>query len=201
MVNFRNLDLGYEQCKDLYDAIKVEGERLLSDLSTVYRGLNAHWKGEDATLHINQIVDVYNGVNEFIKETGNSIVFATKKVVEVQQVRKANGSSGSVGSELATMTEREALSKIEGTMEYSCVPEAKNDLQMLIQVCGEFDSFSNNVKERTSELMENWLDGNERDKVLKNSQDFEALSADFKKYLGETKDALDTAVANLSQIM
>ena len=201
MVNFRNLDLGYDQSKDLYDAIQVEGERLLSDLNTVYNGLNNHWKGEDATLHINQITDVYNGVNEFVKDTGNTIVLATKKIVEVQQVRKANGSSGNVGAELSEVPERESLSKIEGTSEYSCVPEAKEDLQMLIQVCGEFDTFSNNVKERTAELMENWLDGNERSKVVSNAQDFETVSGEFKRYLSETRDALDTAVANLSQIM
>lgn len=201
MVKFNDLDLGYDQCKDLYDTIKTEGERLLSDLNLVYKGLNNHWKGEDATLHINQIVDVYNGVNEFIKDTGNAISFATKKVIEVQNIRKANGSSSVVGSELGTMLEKESLSKIETTAEYSCVPEAKKDLQTLIQVCDEFNIFSNNVETKTEELLENWQDGNERNIVMNNSQDFEKVSTDYMQFLNETRDALEIAVENLSQIM
>ena len=49
--------------------------------------------------------------------------------------------------------------------------------------------------------MNNWREGNERDKVVKNTQDFENLSEEFKKMLAETRNALDIAVANLSQIM
>jgi len=201
MVNFTNLDLGYEQSSELYSVIGSRGEDLLSNLSSLYNGLNNHWKGEDATLHINQIVDVYNGLNTFVKETGNAIADATKRIVEVQQVRKANGSSGEVGSELPNMGEKGTLSKIDGTIEYSCVPEAKGDLQELIQICSIFDEFVEEVRERSDELLHNWLDGNEREKVVNNLKKFEDDAVAYKGFLRESRSALEIATSNLSQIM
>lgn len=201
MVNFRNLDLGYEQCRDLYTAVKSDGENLLTNLKQVYSGLNSHWKGTDATLHINQLVDIHTAVNVFVADTGNAVAYAAQKISEVQAVRRANGSSGAVGEELSKLSEHERLTKVEETDEYSCTPEAKNDYELLVQVCGEFDSFVSTVHEKTEELMGNWIDGNERDKVVKNSSDFESLSDEYKRYLSETKDALDIAVRNLQQIM
>lgn len=201
MVNFRNLDLGYEQCSDLYNAVKQGGESLLANLRTVYMGLNSHWKGTDATLHINQLVDIHTAVNTFVADTGNAVAYAAEKISQVQEVRRANGSSGMVGELLSQLSEQERLQKIEETNEYSCTPEARDDYQNLAQVCTEFDTFVQTVHEKTEDLMNNWIDGNERDKVVKNSQEFENLAEDFKRYLSETRNALDIAVSNLSQIM
>lgn len=201
MVNFANLDLGYEQCRDLYSAVSSRGEELLQNIKTVYNGLNNHWKGTDATLHINQLVDIHTAVNTFVADTANAVAYAAEKIVQVQEVRKANGSAGAVGELLGQLSEQERLSKIGETSEYSCTPEAKEDYQNLVQVCGEFDEFVKTVHEETEDLMNNWREGNERDKVVKNTQDFENLSEEFKKMLAETRSALDIAVANLSQIM
>ena len=178
-----------------------DGESLLENIKTVYNGLNNHWKGTDATLHINQLVDIHTGINTFVADTGNAVAYAAQKILQVQEVRKANGSSGMVGEELSQLSEQERLTKIDETNEYSCTPDAKGDYEMLVEVCTEFDTFVSTVHDRTEELMNNWIDGNEREKVVKNSNEFESLSDEYKRYLSETTSALDIAVSNLSQIM
>lgn len=201
MVNFRNLDLGYEQCRDLYNAVKKDGDKLLLDMKTLYTRLNNHWKGTDATLHINQLVDIHTGINTFVADTGNAVAYAAQEISQVQGVRRANGSSGMVGEELSQCEEQGRLTKIDETDEYSCTPDVKEDYEMLVDVCTEFDTFVSTVHDKTEELMNNWIDGNEREKVVKNSNDFESLSDEYKGYLSETSKALGIAVSNLSKIM
>ncbi len=201
MVNFRNLDLGYEQCRDLYNSVRADGTSLLDNLRVLYNSLNAHWKGTDATLHINQLVDIHTAINTFVAETCNAVAYAADKIVEVQEVRKSNGSAGMVGEQLGDVSEQERLSHVEETSEYYCTPEAKDDYQKLVEVCGEFDKFVTEVHDQTDELMNNWTEGNEREKVVRNSNEFENQSEEFKKHLAETRSALDIAVANMTQIM
>ena len=201
MVDFANLDLGYDQCRDIYTIIKNDGDSLLSDLKVTYDGLCKHWIGTDATNHINHMVDVFEGIDTFVAEVGTDMAFAADKIVEVQQVRRSNGSQGKVGESLQRVERRGAPDKIDDTVEYNCVPEASNDLRMLINVCEAFDQYVNKIKSSSTELLQNWRSGNQRDKVQANINKFEEDSVEFKKVLTETRTALETAIANISSIM
>ena len=200
-VDFTDLDSGYEQCKELYETATRDGERLLENLRRVYNGLNAHWKGTDATLHINKIAEVYNAVNTFIADTCNAVSFAADGIINVQEVRRANGSTGMVGEKLAIVSEKERLNNVEETNEYSCTPEARNDFSLLCEVCEKFVGFAAEVDNEMDALLNNWKEGSERDKVVTNYQNFESSYEDYKNSLEETRSALDTAVQNISQLM
>ena len=201
MVSFQDLDLGYDQCRDIYSLIKNDGTNLLTNIKNVVDGLRTHWKGTDATLHINQLVNVYDGVDTFITEVGNDMSFASKKIVEVQEVRRANGASGKVGEALSSCEKTETPAKVDDTPEYNCMPEASNDLKTLIQIVEQFDSFTTRIKEDSNELLQNWTAGNDRDKVVRNFSKFEEDSVEYKKSIVESRDALEVAVTNMARIM
>ena len=201
MVSFQDLDLGYEQCREIYSLIKNEGANLLSNIKYACDGLRIHWKGTDATLHINQLVSVYDGVDTFVTETGNDMSFATEKIIEVQEVRRANGASGRVGDPLSKVERSETPAKVDDTSEYYCMPEASNELKLLIQICEQFDTFTDRIRTSSNEMLQNWTSGNERDKVVRNFSKFEEDSVEYKRLITESKDALEKAIANMSRIM
>ena len=161
-----------------------------------------HWQGEDATLHINGLVKVYNGLTQFVTSTLSDTSYATDKIVEVQEVRKANGLSAMVGSLLPKDgASFETKSEIEGTAQYNCEPAAKDDYEKLVQICTDFESFASTVNKDSDEFMQNWTDGNQRANVKANFEEFTNSSDAYKKILSECRDALSIAVSNVSTIM
>ena len=202
MLKFNNLDQGYEQCNELYSSIKGKGTELLGDLNLVVTGLKEHWKGSDATLHINRLVDIHASVNTFVKDTGNLIAYAANQVVEVQEVRRANGASANVGSRLEQLSEQEGLIKAEETAEYYCTSDARNDYEKLVEVKNKFSTFTETVLSQGRTLMTNWIDGNGRNDVNNNLNNFETISEEFKNHIEDARSNLETAIIeNLSQIM
>ena len=52
-----NLDLGYEQCKEINSFSLSTGDDLLNNLSSNIANLKSHWVGTDATAHINNLIN------------------------------------------------------------------------------------------------------------------------------------------------
>lgn len=200
-INVNNLDLGYEQCEGLNTLSKNSGEVLLNRLSTNVANLKVHWVGEDATLHINNLIRVYNSLGALLTDAIAVTSSAGDKIIAIQRVRSANGSSGMVGAELPKAAPNIiTIAQAEPTDKYYCDPAARNDYNELDSICGAYETFVNDFKTRAGELMANWTAGANREGAKALFDQFAENTDTYKKYLTDAKENLATAVSNLSQL-
>ncbi len=200
-IDVKNLDLGYEQCEGLHTLARISGEQLLAKLSANIGSLKVHWIGQDATLHINNLIRVYTSLGSLLTDAIRVTSTAGDRIIAIQRVRNANGSGSVIGSELSKDAPNvNTIAQAEPTDRYFCDPAAQSDYNDLASICAEYENFVNDFKTRADELMANWMTGANREGAKALFDEFANNTDTYKKYLTDAKGNLETAVRNLSQL-
>ena len=200
-INVNNLDLGYNQCEELNTLVKTSGEKLISELGSDINNLKVHWKGSDATKHINNLVKVYDALVAIVTDAKAVTADAGNKIIAIQEVRRSNGGAGTVGAMLSNNApDASAIQPAEETTEYYCDPAARSDYNQLVQICSDFVTFKNQFQSQKDELLSNWTAGANREQAVNNFNEFESNTDTYNKYLTDAKDNLEIAVSNLGQL-
>lgn len=200
-INVRDLDLGYSQCEELNNLSKNSGTNLINNLSTDINNLKAHWKGTDATVHINNLIKVYDALVALVTDAKVITCNSGSAISTIQEVRRSNGGSGNIGGPLdGNAPDVTSLPIVESTSEYFCDPSARTDYTLLEQICSDYSSFINNFRSQKDALMSNWTAGANRENAVKVFDEFDSNSETYNKYLTDAKENLEIAVSNLSQL-
>lgn len=200
-IQVTNLDQGYTQCEELNTLVSTTGTKLLGDLGTDITNLKAHWKGNDATVHINNLITVYEGLVSTITSAKQITAAAGSQMIAIQQVRQANGGSGSIGSELsASAPESNTYTRNEETLEYYCDPAARGDLSLLEEICNTFNTFKSQFVSDKDALMSNWTAGANHEEAVSCFNNFIENADTFYSYLTNAKENLSTAVSNIAAL-
>ena len=202
MISVNNLDLGYEQCSNIHRLANESGANLINNLASTIGSLKQHWKGSDATEHINNIIIVHDALVALVTDAVAVTSTAGKSIVAMQQVRSANGGGGLVGDELSNAApSATTIAKADATTEYFVDPASTADYAALQQECKDYNTFITNFKSEKDNLMNNWTDGANRAEAVARFAEFEQNSETYNKYLTAAEENLGTAVSNISQIM
>lgn len=200
-INVRDLDLGYTQCEDLNTLSKTSGENLINSLATNVTNLKVHWKGSDATVHINNLIKVYNALVALVTDAKGVTAAAGNAIIAIQEVRRSNGGPGNVGSTLpGNAPDAQSLPNAEETVEYYCDPSTGSDYTQLEQICTDYTTFVTNFRSQKDALMSNWTAGANREQAVNNFNEFESNSETYNKYLVDARENLSIAVSNLKQL-
>lgn len=200
-INVNNLDLGYQQCDELNTLSRTSGENLINNLGSDINNLKVHWKGNDATTHINNLIKVYNALIAVVADAKAITSAAGSAMSAIQEVRRANGGSGSVGSLLPKEAPDSApISNVDETTEYYCDPSARADYIQLIQICTDFVNFKDQFVSQKDTLMSNWTAGANREQAVSAFNDFESNATNYNTYLTGARDNLEIAVNNIAKL-
>lgn len=197
-----NLDGAYTTLSNLNALASGEGTTMETKLKNVISNLQLHWKGNDATVHINNLMDVCSGLDDII----NSVMMVAHNVsipiVNAQTIRNSNGGMGDIGTVIPYNQQAPlTFQKLESTTEYYVDPVgAPKDYFELCDVCTTFTGFCNKFSQYREELMNNWISGTNRDKAVSDFTEFESNVLSYTKKINEAKDNLGTATSNLKQI-
>ena len=203
MVDFNDLDLGYEQVVGIHSYITNEGESLATRINGNIDKLTNDWVAEDATLHINNIIDVYNKLVKFIKACVAVLADATEKIIQVQETRESNGATSSmVGGKVSrevdlTGDKAEITKSVKYTTEVSIL---RADFEELNNLTEEFKIFSERVEKEGDDLMQNWLAGNGRTETKEELESFKTVSKESHVKMTEACEKLELAVNNIENI-
>ena len=203
MVDFNDLDLGYEQVVGIHSYITNEGESLATRINGNIDKLTNDWVAEDATLHINNIIDVYNKLVKFIKASVAVLADATEKIIQVQETRESNGATSSmVGGKVSrevdlTGDKAEITKSVKYTTEVSIL---RADFEELNNLTEEFKIFSERVEKEGDDLMQNWLAGNGRTETKEELESFKTVSKESHVKMTEACEKLELAVNNIENI-
>lgn len=200
-INVRDLDLGFTQCEDLNNLSKNSGTELINDLGTNINNLKVHWKGTDATEHVNNLIKVYEALIALVTDAKAITDFAGGRIRAIQEVRRANGGSGNVGGALdGTAPDASGLPAVEPTNEYFCDPSSKSDYDLLDKICTDYSNFINKFSSQKDALMSNWTAGANRENAVKVFDEFSTNSSKYNQLLSNAKENLRIAVSNISKL-
>lgn len=203
MVDFNDLDLGYEQVVAIHNYITNTGSEIATRLNGNIDKLANDWVAEDATLHINNLIDVHNKLVKFIKSSVEALSIATEKIVEVQETRESNGArsamvGGKVSRDLDIAGDK---AEISTSVKYtSDVAALRGDYDELGQLIEEFRLFADKVNQSNEELMSNWIAGNRREETKQELESFKVIAAEAKEKMNNAYDKLGTATTNIENI-
>ena len=200
-IQVSNLNEGYNQCEGLNSLVSSTGESLISNLETNINNLKVHWIGSDATVHINNLIQVHDALVALISDAKSTTSDAGNKIIAIQEVRSANGGGGSIGSPLSSAAPNSSsIAQCESTEEYYVDPSASSDYTMLQEECTSFTTFISDFKAKKEALLQNWTAGANREQAVANFNEFEGNAETYNKYLTEARDNLGIAVSNLNQL-
>ena len=211
MLDFTDLDLGYEQVVHIHHLISGEGVAIAQRINTNIDKLTDDWVSEDATVQINNLINVYNKLVQFIKTSTVVLSEATQRVVEVMELRVDNGSKGSfVGGNVSEDTDLSGdKSTITTSSSYTTdVNVLKQDFEQLKSLTEEFDSFSNKVNEESHALLgdsaedssANWRSGNHRKETADQMAEFKKIASEGIEKLTEACEMLKIAITNIESV-
>ncbi len=195
------LDDAYEQCSGLVGLINGDGANLLSSLASTIADLKKDWIGNDATVHINGLIDVHKNMYNILADAKESVAYAASRVIAMQETRNKNGGAGNIGATIDGKTpELEPIPTLEQTEIYKVFPEANNDLNELKDECTRFESFVVKFLEQKDDLMSNWQEGALREKAETAFNTLESNYGTYKKIMTSARDNLEIAINNLKEV-
>ena len=202
MIRVKNLDEAHAQTTKLFDTENKDGIELLNQLDKLIAGLKEHWIGEDGTNHINRLIEIHDRLQKYVQATLASTRGAMISVVNLQEVRRANGGGGQVGDvKQANEDFIKNISRVETTAEYYIDPAIKEDYKLLEEVEERLKAFDSTVKVQKDELMENWISGSDREEVQGTFDEIETLGQEAERVVAEVKQELSTSISNAEQLM
>jgi len=144
-----DLDGAYETLSDLYLLATSDGGKLETSLKNIITNLEGHWKGNDATIHINNLIDVCKGLNALINNVKYVAHNVSMPIVKAQTIRNSNGGRGNVGEVISYNEEAPLIfAQLEPTNEYYVDPVGTPaDYNELSDVCDLFTVFCNKFHE------------------------------------------------------
>ena len=198
----KDLDACYEVLKNLFLLSKNEGDKVESGLKSIITNLQQHWKGNDATIHINNLMDVCKKMNDILNSVKSVSHNVSIPIVKAQTIRNSNGGSGDVG-ELIPLAEEAPLvfNTLDSTAEYFVDPiGAPADYDELCEVTDTFAIFCNKFNEYKDALFDNWVSGSDRERAVNDFEEFETNVTTYTSKLNNAKNNLETAITNLKDI-
>lgn len=198
-IRVTNLDLGYDQCKGLNDLANRSGQSLMNELKDNVGKLKIHWVGNDAMVHINNLVDLYRFLGELVSGAMSVTSTAAESMIRLQSIRQANGGMGEIGNRLPMDITTSLLSNVNSTTEYYVEPAALNDLNDLEKIYDSYKEFISNFNSKKDELFSNWTMGADIDKAKSRFEEFSNISVKYDGYLADAIENLRKACNNIAK--
>ena len=202
MIRVKDLDGGYQTVSELIRVEESKGAKVVTDLADLIAQLREHWIGNDATENLNELMGVHDKLQDFLVYGLDTSTDAQEKMVEMQEVRRANGGAGLVGDVKKVSKEFVSeITRLDKTAEFYCDPAARQDYETLKGIKANFTEFKNEFLTIKDELMRNWESGNNRDEANQKFSEFEEMGTEFENIMKKTEEQLGTVIQNTDKIM
>lgn len=198
LIDARDLVTAYNQCKHLNDFLREKGNDLLLSLHDTIKNLKSHWVSSDGTIHINNLINLYDYLGRLIEASLVVASTAGNSVVKIQELNRMNGGFGDVGIHFSPNFIYRRIAFAEQTSRYFVAPQALKDKNDLYTICSSYNSLITSIKNQTDDLFANWLTGANKEKIQSEFNDVFVLSDKYKSILELAYNNLDKATTNIT---
>ena len=191
------------QAEEMFNITNTTGRELINSFSTTIENLKSHSKGSDAVANLTDLSRVYTAVTDLVKNLQVIIVNVNNsEVIPLQKHIVASGGSCTVGSELAaTLNVDSIISVPTESLESWTDPAIIADAETFTNFPTTFENFINTLNESKNILLNNWLEGANRDQVVSTFDKFNNNVADYKNQITKVRDNLNTVAENKKQLL
>ena len=200
-IYIKNYNTAYDKTKWVYNLMKQEGSNIIIDLGKSIDGLSKKWHGEDAPLHINDLINVQKSLNLYFNNAIDMSVEVCERIIDIQDTVNNISGSVTVGDNLINDFD-EYREKEEKLSNRSYKLESLEDeFNLLDGVCSSFMSLKANYSLGFDEILENWDTDPKKERIDGIFEDFIKHMDDYQKKLFEVRDALKIVVDNTNQVL
>lgn len=191
------------QAEEMFNVTNTSGGDLLNSFSTTIENLKSHWKGSDAVANLTDLANVYSATAELVKELQTIIVSVNNnEVLPMQKHIVASGGTCTVGNELAvTLNIDTTVSVPTEAVESWTDPAIIADAESFTNFPTTFENFVTALNEAKNTLLNNWLDGSNRQSVVTTFEKFNNNVPGYKSQITKVRDNLNTVAENKKQLL
>lgn len=185
------------ETENMFNITNTTGKNLIEEFAEILRSLDANWKGTDAVTNLGDLLAAYNVVSDFVKVLQNLVVLVNnEEVLPLQKEINSSGGNCTVGKELGAALNIPTVvvqkSAVETKVEPGIITDAEN-----------FNGFPDKLKKFVDELFEskdvllnNWLDGSNRETVVTKFNEFKSAYEAFSPKIEQVRNNLNTVAEN-----
>ena len=199
-MNHKVNDVGqlYEDAKNLYMVVvKDQADSIISDLDSAISTLKNSWKGVDAGVQINNVVDVHNGMASIRNALASLAKDSSTVAANYRDIQRLN----SANIEALTPIE---VDRVVAPMEpyedkrdtIDITPEAVNGKSKLDSTNDSYDAFKSAVDRYYNAIMDNWQAGPGRNNAEGAFAEFMSNANKYKQTLEDVSGSITTALRN-----
>jgi uncharacterized protein YukE len=191
------------QTEEMFNVTNTTGKDLVESFQSTIENLKVHWKGSDATANLTDLARVYTAVTDLIKNLQKIIVAVNnEEVLPLQKHIVSSGGSCTVGKDLAVSFNADSnISIPTETVESYTDPALITDAENFSKFPETFDKFVDELNNAKNELLNNWLDGADRDAVVRTFEEFNNNAPDYKSKITKVRDNLNIVAENKKQVL
>ena len=191
------------QTEEMFNVTNTSGRNLVTSFGTTIENLKSHWKGSDAVSNLTDLARVYTAVTDLVKDLQRIIVAVNnEEVLPLQKHIVASGGSCTVGNELAVSFNADSnISIPTETVESYTDPALIADAEDFSTFPDTFKKFVDELNTTKNELLNNWLDGANRDTVVRTFEEFNNNAPDYSSKITKVRDNLNIVAENKKQML
>ena len=194
------LDDAYETINKLSLEIDKGQKKVLEELENIINNIKTHWRGTDASNHINSLIDEYDKYSDFFNELGDMTSYISNYSVLMQRTRAKMSEVSKIGTPEITQISSKQLAKVENTEEYYYDPALRNDYNDICDLNSYYKEFINKTDQEIVTLLDNWKAGKGRNEIKEYFNAFWIVSNRISSRIEDLKDQMGKAIANASKI-
>ena len=191
------------QTEEMFNVTNTTGRNLVNSFGTTIENLKSHWKGSDAVANLTDLARVYTSVTDLVKNLQKLIVVVNnEEVLPLQKHIVASGGSCMVGNELTVQFDVDSsMSVPTESVESWTDPALIADAENFSTFPDTFKKFVDELNTTKNELLNNWLDGANRDTVLRTFEEFNNNVPDYSSKITKVRDNLNIVAENKKQML
>ena len=191
------------QAEEMFNVTNTTGKDLITSFGATIESLKSHWKGSDAVANLTDLSKVYTAVTDLVKDLQKLIVTVNNsEVIPLQKHIVASGGSCTIGNELGVTLNIDSIIAVPTeAVESWTDPAIIADAETFTNFPTTFENFVNTLNESKNNLLNNWLDGANRQEVVTTFENFNNNVADYKSQITKVRDNLNTVAENKKQLL
>ena len=199
-MNHKVNDVGqlYEDAKVLYNVVvKEQADKIIADLNSAISTLKNTWKGVDAGVQINNVVDVYNGMANVRNALANLAKDSSIVAVNYRDIQRLNSAKIDALSPVEVERTVQPMEPYEDRRDtIDITPEAVNGRSKLDSTNDSYESFKTAVERQYNAIMDNWQAGPGRNNAEGAFSEFMSNAKKYKQILEDVSASITTALSN-----
>ena len=188
----------YTDARNLYNVVvKDQADSIIADLGSAIAILKNSWKGVDAGVQINSVIDVYNGMANVRNALAGLAKDSSAVAVNYRDIQRLNSASIDALAPIeidASIPPMEAYQDVRDTIDIST--EAVSGKSKLDSTNDSYDAFRTAVDRYYNAIMENWQAGPGRNNAEGAFAEFMSNANKYKQILEDVSKSITTALSN-----